>query len=147
MDSSKYENRKKKSFTPLGILFALAGLALFAYFVKKAGVAQIADGIRRLGAGFVLIIAISAIRHIVRSFAWMLCMEPPYRLRFRRSQHALNCGTRGLRFVRDNCHFPADQRVQQRGFPGIRPPDERNEPRPEFTVHWRGRHSELFGTY
>src|SRR5207248_5448788 len=82
MDSSKYENRKKKSFTPLGILFALAGLALFAYFVKKAGVAQIADGIRRLGAGFVLIIAISAIRHIVRSFAWMLCMEPPYRLRF-----------------------------------------------------------------
>src|SRR5881227_700216 len=83
MDSSKSENRKKKSFTPLGILFALAGLALFAYFVKKAGVTQIADGIRRLGAGFVLIIAISAIRHIVRSCAWMLCMEPPYRLRFR----------------------------------------------------------------
>ena len=82
MDSSKYENRKKKSFTPLGILFALAGLALFAYLVKKAGVAQIADGIRRLGAGFVLIIAISAIRHMVRSFAWTLCMEPPYRLRF-----------------------------------------------------------------
>src|SRR2546423_6825382 len=83
MDPSKYEIRKKKSFTPLGILFALAGLALFAYFVKKAGVAQIADGIRRLGAGFVLVIAISAIRHIVRSCAWMLCMEPPYRLRFR----------------------------------------------------------------
>src|SRR5436305_10449156 len=82
MDPSKYEIRKKKSFTPLGILFALAGLTLFAYFVKKAGVAQIADGIRRLGAGFVLIIAISAIRHIVRSFAWMLCMEPPYCLRF-----------------------------------------------------------------
>src|SRR5947208_7135343 len=82
MDPSKYEIRKKKSFTPLGVLFALAGLALFAYFVKKAGVAQIADGIRRLGAGFVLIIAISAIRHIVRSFAWTLCMEPPYRLRF-----------------------------------------------------------------
>src|SRR5437763_8842189 len=82
MDSSKYENRKKKSFTPLGILFALVGLGLFAYFVKKAGVAQIADGIRRLGAGFVLIIAISAIRHMVRSCAWTLCMEPPYRLRF-----------------------------------------------------------------
>ena len=82
MDPTKHENRKKKSFTPLGILFALAGLALFAYFVRKAGVGQIADGIRRLGAGFVLIIAISAIRHIVRSFAWTLCMEPPYRLRF-----------------------------------------------------------------
>ena len=82
MGPGKTENRKKKSFTPLGILFALAGLVLFAYFVRKAGVGQIADGIRRLGAGFVLIIAISAIRHIVRSCAWMLCMEPPYRLRF-----------------------------------------------------------------
>src|SRR5437868_7214484 len=82
MDPSKHENKKKKSFTPLGILFALAGLALFGYLVRKAGVAQIAEGIRRLGAGFVLVIAISAIRHIVRSCAWMLCMEPPYRLRF-----------------------------------------------------------------
>src|SRR5256886_1129939 len=82
MDSSKKKKRKKKSFTPLGILFALAGLALFAYFVKKAGVPQTADGIRRLGAGFLLIIAISAVRQIARSFAWSLCVEEPYRLRF-----------------------------------------------------------------
>ena len=58
------------------------GLALFAYFVKKAGVGQIADGITRLGAGFLLIIAISSVRHIVRSLAWSLCVEGPYRLRF-----------------------------------------------------------------
>ena len=73
---------KRKGLTPLGIIFAVAGLALFAYFVKKAGVSQIADGIRRLGAGFILILAISSIRHIVRSLAWTLCMEAPYRLRF-----------------------------------------------------------------
>jgi Lysylphosphatidylglycerol synthase TM region len=75
-------DRKRKGLTPLGIIFAVAGLALFAYFVKKAGVSQIADGIRRLGAGFILILAISSIRHIVRSLAWTLCMEAPYRLRF-----------------------------------------------------------------
>lgn len=74
--------RKRKGFTPLGIIFALAGVLLFAYFVRKAGVAQIADGIRRLGAGFLLIIAISSVRHIVRSIAWTLCVEAPYRLRF-----------------------------------------------------------------
>lgn len=73
---------KRKGFTPLGIIFAVAGVALFAYFVKKAGVAQITDGIRRLGFGFILVLAISSIRHIVRSIAWTLCMEPPYRLRF-----------------------------------------------------------------
>ena len=72
----------KKGFTPLGIVFVVLGLALFAYFVKKAGVGQIVDGIRRLGAGFLLIIAISSVRHIVRSLAWSLCMEGPCRLRF-----------------------------------------------------------------
>jgi hypothetical protein len=73
----------KKGVTPLGIVFVVLGLALFAYFVKKAGVGQIADGIRRLGAGFLLIIAISSVRQIARSIAWSLCMEAPYRLRFR----------------------------------------------------------------
>ena len=73
----------KKGLTPFGIIALLIGLALFAYFVKKAGVSQIMEGIGRLGAGFILVIAVSAIRQIVRSFAWTLCMEAPYRLRFR----------------------------------------------------------------
>jgi hypothetical protein len=74
--------KSRKNFTPLGILFAIAGVALFVYFVKKAGVEQILEGVSRLGAGFMLVIAISAVRHIVRSAAWMLCVEQPYRLRF-----------------------------------------------------------------
>jgi hypothetical protein len=72
----------KKGLTPLGIIFVVLGLALFVYFVKKAGVGQIVDGIKRLGAGFLLIIAISSVRQIARSFAWSLCVEAPYRLRF-----------------------------------------------------------------
>ena len=73
----------KKGLTPFGIIAFLAGIALFVYFVRKAGVGQILEGISRLGAGFVLVIAISSIRQIVRSIAWTLCMEAPYRLRFR----------------------------------------------------------------
>jgi Lysylphosphatidylglycerol synthase TM region len=72
----------KKRFTPFGIIFTIGGIALFAYFVRQAGVNQIIDGIRRLGAGFLLIIAISGVRHTVRSIAWILCMEAPHRLRF-----------------------------------------------------------------
>ncbi len=81
MSQTKAQDSRKR-FTPLGIVFALAGLALFTYFVKRAGVGQISDGIRRLGAGFLLVIAISAVRQIARSIAWSLCVEAPYRLRF-----------------------------------------------------------------
>lgn len=66
-----------------GVLFAILGLALFAYFVKKAGVSQIMDGIRRLGFGFLLVLAISSLRQIARSLAWTRCFEAPYSLRFR----------------------------------------------------------------
>jgi len=74
---------RHRKLAPLGIIFALLGLALFVYFVKKAGVSVIADGIKRLGAAFLIVLAISSIRYIVRSLAWTKCVEPPYRLRFR----------------------------------------------------------------
>jgi hypothetical protein len=73
----------KKGLTPFGVIGLVIGLALFAYFVKKAGVGQIMEGISRLGAGFILVIAVSALRQIARSLAWTLCMESPYKLRFR----------------------------------------------------------------
>ena len=81
-DSTKRRARNRR-LAPLGIIFALLGLLLFAYFIKKAGLTEIVAGIRRLGAGFALILAISAVRHVVRSLAWTICFEPPYRLRFR----------------------------------------------------------------
>ena len=78
--SNKARNKKLARF---GIVFAVLGLLLFAYFVRKAGVPQIFDGIKRLGLGFLLILAISSTRHIVRALAWTKCFEAPYSLRFR----------------------------------------------------------------
>ncbi|HEX5602767.1 MAG TPA: lysylphosphatidylglycerol synthase domain-containing protein, partial [Pyrinomonadaceae bacterium] len=75
--------RGSKRFAPLGIIFGLLGLLLFAYFVSRAGVGEIVSNIQRLGAGFVLILAVSSTRYIVRALAWMRCIEPPYRLPFR----------------------------------------------------------------
>ncbi len=74
---------RSRKLAPLGFIFAFIGLLLFAYFVRKAGLSEIVAGIRRLGAAFLLILAISSIRHIVRSIAWTKCFEAPYRLRFR----------------------------------------------------------------
>ena len=78
--NNQARNRKLARF---GLVFAFFGLLLFAYFVRKAGVAQITEGIKRLGFGFLLILAISAVRQVVRSLAWTKCFEAPYFIPFR----------------------------------------------------------------
>jgi hypothetical protein len=72
-----------RRFAPLGIIFGLLGLLLFAYFVSRAGAGEIVSNIQRLGAGFLLILAVSSTRYIVRALAWIRCIEPPHRLPFR----------------------------------------------------------------
>ena len=72
-----------RRFAPLGIIFGLLGLLLFAYFVSAAGVGEIVSRIQRLGAGFLLIIAVSSLRYVVRALAWTRCIDPPHRLPFR----------------------------------------------------------------
>jgi hypothetical protein len=81
--SSSDTQQRRRKFAPLGIVFGLLGILLFAYFVRKAGLTEIVTGIKRLGVGFLLIIAISSVRHVVRSLAWTRCIERPYSLRFR----------------------------------------------------------------
>jgi hypothetical protein len=76
-------NRSNKKLARFGIVFALLGLLLFAYFVRKAHPSEILAGLQRLGFGFLLILAISSVRQIARSLAWTRCFEAPYSLRFR----------------------------------------------------------------
>ena len=72
-----------RRFAPLGVIFGLLGLLLFVYFVSRAGLAEIVSNIQRLGAGFVLILAVSSVRYVVRALAWTRCVQRPYRLPFR----------------------------------------------------------------
>lgn len=82
MNESAQTKTASKRFAPLGILFAALGLLLFLYFVRSAGVAKILEGIQRLGAGFLLVLSISALRPVVRSLAWTRCFEGAHRLPF-----------------------------------------------------------------
>lgn len=81
------ESNQKKSgsgrFTPFGIIFTILGILLFAYFVKKAGLAEIWTDIKQLGAGFLLVLLVSAARPVVRSLAWTRAFTGEHRLRFR----------------------------------------------------------------
>jgi hypothetical protein len=76
------QNRSRR-FAPLGIVFGLLGLLLFAYFVSRAGFGEILSRIQRLGAGFIPILAVSSLRYVVRALAWTRCIERPYKLPFR----------------------------------------------------------------
>ncbi len=66
-----------------GVLFALGGLALFVYFVERAGIGDVAEGIRRIGWGFLLILGLSGLRFAVRAAAWIGCMPAGHGLTLR----------------------------------------------------------------
>ena len=65
------------------VLAAIAGLVLFGVFVRRAGMADVLDGVASVGWGFVAILALSGFRFAVRARAWTLCAEPAERLKFR----------------------------------------------------------------
>ncbi|MEJ7615878.1 MAG: lysylphosphatidylglycerol synthase transmembrane domain-containing protein [Pyrinomonadaceae bacterium] len=67
----------------MSIAFSLGGVVLFFFFVRKAGLGQVLDGLQSLGAGFLLILLLSGVRLTVRTLCWMRCFEAPHQLRFR----------------------------------------------------------------
>src|SRR5688572_20372727 len=75
-----------------GAVAALGGLALFAYTLRETGLDTVLDGFRRVGLAFVVIILLSGLRFAVRAWAWVLCTEPPHRLRTRDTFPALVSG-------------------------------------------------------
>jgi lysylphosphatidylglycerol synthase-like protein len=58
------------------LVSALAGAALFAYAVRRAGVADIVDGIGRVGWGLVVILGLAGVRFLIRAECWRLCLPP-----------------------------------------------------------------------
>lgn len=59
----------------LGIGAAVGGAVLFAWTIRAAGTQPVIDGVKRLGAGFVIVLALSGARHVVRTAAWWLCLD------------------------------------------------------------------------
>ena len=83
MSENGQAERRSASGRLAGIIFAVGGLLLFAYYVWKAGPQSIWQNITQLGAGFVVVLVISAVRPLVRSVAWTRCFEGNVRLRVR----------------------------------------------------------------
>jgi hypothetical protein len=82
MDQKTGKSRINKKHKALGIIFTVLGVLLFAYSVKKAGLGEIAAGIRRLGFGFLIVFALGGVRQAIHAICWIKSCEPPHRLRF-----------------------------------------------------------------
>ena len=72
---------RRRTLTLAGLLIAAAGIALFIWLIWTAGPGDVWDGIRKVGWGFVAIIAIAGARFATRAAAWRMCLEPPHTLR------------------------------------------------------------------
>jgi hypothetical protein len=71
---------------------ALAGLLLFIYAVRQAGVDQILDGVRRVGWGLLAILALGGLRFMLRAECWRQCLPSGVRLGYRHAFVAFLAG-------------------------------------------------------
>ncbi len=60
-------------------VFLVLGLILFVYIIYSVGVTQILASLRLVGFGFVLILLASTVRHLLRTVAWLHCIEEDHR--------------------------------------------------------------------
>ncbi len=66
------------------LVVAAASVLLFVYSLRTVGLAEIVEALARLGpTGFLLVLLLSGLRLVVRSLAWMNCVEGETPLRFR----------------------------------------------------------------
>jgi hypothetical protein len=72
-------SRTWKALTGAAIVF---GALLFVWTVRAAGAGTVVEGIKRLGAGFSVVLVLSGARFFFRAAAWRLAMEPPEHLGF-----------------------------------------------------------------
>lgn len=65
----------------LAAVLTIAGIGLFSYFVYSVGISEILSGISRIGIiGFIVILLGYFARIVIRSAAWKLCVNEPYKL-------------------------------------------------------------------
>ncbi len=79
--SAKNVASRTGSLKVLGIVLTLFGIGLFIYFVYSVGLSEIASNIGRFGVvGFAVILALYAVRIVLRAAAWTLSVYEPYKL-------------------------------------------------------------------
>ena len=76
----------------IGVVVAAGGLALFAYFVARAGLDDILAGISRIGWLFLMVVALAGLRFVARATAWLWCLPAGHGLSLRDMMPAVLAG-------------------------------------------------------
>ena len=71
--------RKFDNYHKLSFLWLLVGSALFAFLVYRTGIRTIVSKLELFGAYFLLLLLISGLRQVLRTFAWRYCVEREHR--------------------------------------------------------------------
>jgi hypothetical protein len=62
---------------------ALIGLALFVWSIRNAGTTAVLEGVRRVGAGILVVWLLGGFRALIRTAAWRLCLDRNQRIDLR----------------------------------------------------------------
>ena len=76
------ERASRPRIRPIAVVATIAGVLLFIYTLQAAGPREILRQLRQIGAGAVVVLALSAIRMALRAKAWSLCVEDGVRFTF-----------------------------------------------------------------
>jgi hypothetical protein len=70
----------------------LGGALLFVFVVRRTGVADILEGVQRVGWGLAVVLALAGLRLAIRAACWRLCMPPSASLTFGQALSAFLAG-------------------------------------------------------
>jgi hypothetical protein len=92
MREANVNARPRPRVRPLAVVGTVAGVLLFIYTLQTAGPTEIFRQLRQIGAGFAVVLVLSAIRMAVRAKAWSLCIEESERFSFGQAFRAFVTG-------------------------------------------------------
>jgi hypothetical protein len=92
MREANVNARPRPKVRPLAVVGTVAGVLLFIYTLQTAGPTEIFRQLRQIGAGFAVVLVLSAIRMAVRAKAWSLCIEESERFSFGQAFRAFVTG-------------------------------------------------------
>ncbi len=70
-----FSQAHRRHFSILTLLAALLGCALLAFTIRQVGWSNVVSGVATVGWGFLIVIALGAIRMAMRARAWMACVH------------------------------------------------------------------------
>ena len=85
-------DRQGRGLNLTSLVAAVLGLALFAWFVQRIGPSEIWEGLRDVGWGLVVVVAIAGLRFALRAVAWTTCLERPHVMSFSAAFSAVLAG-------------------------------------------------------